>query len=107
MKFVSSFCNTTKMQRIIGIVEGLRLPARHCFAQALAGGRSSKRLTVYVIRNRQRNPMTLDGTNIALPQSMEYDFSSLARPRPMPKAMADGVRSSPLRRMDRFEAKLR
>ena len=74
----------TKVQRIIGIVERLRLPARHCFAQALAGGRSpgpvlaytlgsliqdhsaragSKRLTVNVIRNQQRNRITLDETN--------------------------------------------
>jgi len=50
------FCNITQVQRIIGIVERLRLPARHCFAQALAGGRSSKRLTVNVIG-------TLDETN--------------------------------------------
>jgi len=81
---MSGFCNATKAQRIIGIVERLRLPARHCFAQALAGGRSpgpvlaytlgtliedhsaragSKRLTVNVIRNQQRNPITLDETN--------------------------------------------
>ncbi|MBW1714941.1 MAG: hypothetical protein JRJ77_03820 [Deltaproteobacteria bacterium] len=50
--------------------------------------------------------MTLDETNIASPQIMEFDFSPLARPRPMPKAMADGVRSSLLRRVDRFEAEL-
>ena len=59
-----SFCNTTKAQRIIGIVERLRL-------------RSSKRLTVNVIRNQQRNRITLDETNIASPQIMEYDFSQL------------------------------
>ena len=88
----------TKVQRIIGIVERLRLPARHCFAQALAGGRSpgpvlayrlssfiqdhsaragSKRLTIDVIRNQQRNRMTLDETNIASPQIIEFDFSPL------------------------------
>jgi hypothetical protein len=96
----------TKVQRIIGIVERLRLPARHCFAQALAGGRSpgpvlayglssliqdhsaragSKRLTINVIRNQspislagqQRNRMTLDETNIASPQIIEFDFSRL------------------------------
>jgi len=88
----------TKVQRIIGIVERLRLPARHCFAQALAGGRSpgpvlayglssliqdhsaragSKRLTINVIRNQQRNHMTLDETNIASPQIIEFDFSRL------------------------------
>jgi len=44
------FCNTTKVQRIIGIVERLRL-------------RSSKRLTVNVIRNQQRNRITSDETN--------------------------------------------
>jgi len=58
------FCNTTKLQTIIGIVERLRL-------------RSSKRLTVNVIRNQQRNRTTLDETNIALPQKMEYGFSPL------------------------------
>jgi len=108
------FCNSTKAQRIIGIVVRLRLPARHCFAQALAGGRSSKRLTVNVIRsqpaislaNQQRNRITLDETNIASPQIMECDFSQLARPRPTPQAMADGVRSGLLRRVDRFEAEL-
>jgi len=55
---MSSFCNITKAQRIIGIVKRLRL-------------RSSKRLTVNVIRNQpairlagqQRNPITLDETN--------------------------------------------
>jgi len=65
-------CNMTKVQRIIGIVERLRL-------------RSSRRLTVNVIRNQpaislagqQRNRITLDETNIALPQEMEYDFSPL------------------------------
>ena len=61
---MSSFCNTTKVQRIIGIVERLRL-------------RSSKRLTVNVIRNQQRNRITLDETNIASSQLMEYDFSPL------------------------------
>ncbi len=69
---MSSFCNTTKVQRIIGIVKRLRL-------------RSSKRLTVNVIRNQpaislagqQRNRMTLDETNIASSQLMEYDFSPL------------------------------
>jgi len=59
-----SFCNTTKAQRIIGMVERLRL-------------RSSKRLTVNVIRNQQRNRITLDETNIASSQLMEYDFSPL------------------------------
>ena len=61
---MSSFCNTTKVQRIIGIVERLRL-------------RSSKRLTVNVIRNQQRNRITLDETNIASSQLMEYHFSPL------------------------------
>jgi len=61
---MSSFYNTTKAQRIIGIVERLRL-------------RSSNRLTVNVIRNQQRNRITLDETNIALSQLMEYDFSPL------------------------------
>ena len=61
---MSSFCNITKVQRIIGIVERLRL-------------RSSKRLTVNVIRNQQRNRITLDETNIASPQIMEYVFSLL------------------------------
>jgi hypothetical protein len=93
------FCNTTKAQRIIGIVKRLRLPARHCFAQALAGGRSpgpvltfrlssliqdhsaragSNRLTVNVIRNQlaislagqQRNRITSGETNIASSQAM-------------------------------------
>ena len=67
---ISSFCNTTKVQSIIGIVEGLRL-------------RSWKRLTVNVIRNQpaislagqQRNRITLDETNIASAQIMEYDLS--------------------------------
>ncbi len=66
------FCNITKAQRIIGIVERLGL-------------RSSKRLTVNVIRNQpaislagqQRNRITLDETNIASSQLMEYDFSPL------------------------------
>jgi len=61
---MSSFYNTTKVQRIIGIVKRLRL-------------RSSKRLTVNVIRNQQRNRMTLDETNIASSQLMEYGFSPL------------------------------
>jgi len=39
--------------------------------------RSSKRLTVNVIRNQQRNRITLDETNIASSQLMEYDFSPL------------------------------
>jgi len=59
-----SFCNITKVQRIIGIVERLRL-------------RSSKRFTVNVIRNQQRNRITLDETNIASSQIMEYVFSLL------------------------------
>ncbi len=49
---------------IFGYVKGLRL-------------RSSKRLTVNVIRNQQRNRITLDETNIASSQLMEYDFSPL------------------------------
>ena len=69
---MSSFSNTTKAQRIIGIVKRLRL-------------RSSKRLTVNVIRNQpaislagqQRNRITLDETNIASSQLMQYDFSPL------------------------------
>ena len=61
---MSSFYNAIKTQRIIGIVERLRL-------------RNSKRLTVNVIRNQQRNRITLDETNIASPQIMEYDFSQL------------------------------
>ena len=61
---MSSFSNTTEAQRIIGIVKRLRL-------------RSSKRLTVNVIRNQQRNRITLDETNIASSQLMEYDFSRL------------------------------
>ena len=61
---MSSFYNAIKTQRIIGIVERLRL-------------RNSKRLTVNVIRNQQRNRITLDETNIASPQIMEYYFSPL------------------------------
>jgi len=38
---------------------------------------------------------------------MAIPGESLAHPRPTPKAMAEGVRSGLLRRMDRFEAKLR
>jgi hypothetical protein len=60
------------VQRIIGIVERLRL-------------RSSKRLTVNVIRNQpaislagqQRSRITLDKTNIASSQLVEYHFSPL------------------------------
>jgi hypothetical protein len=54
LTFMSNFNNSTKVQRIIGIMERLRLPARHCYAQALAGGRSSNRLTVNVMRNQHR-----------------------------------------------------
>jgi len=61
---MSSFYNSTKVPRIIGIVERLRL-------------RSSNRLTVNVIRNQQRNRRTSNETNIASPQSMEYDSSPL------------------------------
>ena len=118
---MSSFFNTTKAQRMIGIVERLRLPARHCFAQALAGGRSpgpvlayrvssliqdhsaragSKRVTVNVIRNqpaislagKQRNRITLDETNIASSQLMEYDFSPLVG-LPVPGRYGPGRRS--------------
>ena len=72
LKIYVKFLNATKVKKIIGIVERLRLrlPARHCFAQALAGGRSSNRLTVNVIRNQQRNRRTLDATNIPSPQAM-------------------------------------
>jgi len=99
LKIYVEFLNATKVKKIIGIAKRLRLPARHCFAQALAGGRSpgpdlayglssliqnhsaragSKRLTVNVIRNQpaislagqQRNRRTLDETNIASPQAM-------------------------------------
>jgi len=69
---MSSFCNTNKAQKIIGIVKRLRLHI-------------SKRLTVNVIRNQpaislagqQRNRITLDETNIAWSQLMEYHFSPL------------------------------
>jgi hypothetical protein len=61
---MSSFYNATKVQRIIRIVERLRV-------------RSSNRLTVNVIRNQQRNRRTLDETNIASPQAMGYDSPQL------------------------------
>jgi hypothetical protein len=56
------------VQRIIGIVERLRL-------------RTYKRLTVNVIRNQQRNRITLDEINVTSPQIMEYDSSQLVGSR--------------------------
>jgi hypothetical protein len=50
---------------------------------------SSKRSMVNVIRNKQRNPTTLDETNLASPQVIEYVFSQLARPPEWP-ATEDG-----------------
>ena len=72
LKIYVEFLNATKVKKIIGIAKRLRL-------------RSSKRLTVNVIRNQpaislagqQRNRITLDETNIASSQLMEYDFSPL------------------------------
>jgi hypothetical protein len=119
---MSSFSNTTKAQRIIGIVKRLRLPARHDFTQALAGGRSpgpvlayrlsslienhsaragSKRLTVNAIQNQpaislagqQRNRITIDETNIASSQLMEYDFSPLVG-LPVPGRYGPGRQAS-------------
>ena len=57
LKIYVEFLNATKVKKIIGIVERLRL-------------RSSNRLTVNVIRNQQRNRRTLDATNIPSPQAM-------------------------------------
>ena len=54
---MSSFSSSTIVQRIIVIVERLRL-------------RSLNRLTFNVIRNQQRNRKTLDETNIASLQVM-------------------------------------
>ena len=51
------FLNATKVKKIIGIVERLRL-------------RSSNRLTVNVIRNQQRDRRTSDVTYIPSPQAM-------------------------------------
>ncbi len=64
-KIYVKFLNATKVKKIIGIVERLRL-------------RSSNRLTVNVIRNQpaislagqQRNRGTIDATNIPSPQAM-------------------------------------
>jgi hypothetical protein len=69
---MSGFCNCLKGQRILEIVERLRLG-------------SSKRLTVNVIRNQpaiglagqQRNRTTLDETNLASPRVMEYVSSQV------------------------------
>jgi len=55
------FVKATKVKKIIGIVERLRL-------------RSSNRLTVNDIRNQQRNRGTLDETNIPSPQAMYMIF---------------------------------
>ena len=59
---MSSVYNATKVQKVIGIVERLRL-------------RSSNRLTVNVIRNQSRlrrdNRETLNETNITSAQPME------------------------------------
>ena len=68
LKMCVKFSNITNAQRILGIVERLRLG-------------SSKRLTVNVIRNQQRNRTTLDETNLASCLVMEYFFSLFARPR--------------------------
>jgi len=57
LKIYVKFLNATKVKKIIGIVERLRL-------------RSSNRLPVNVIRNQQRNRRTLDATNIPSPQAM-------------------------------------
>jgi hypothetical protein len=57
------FCNTTKVQRITGIAKGLQLG-------------NSKRLTVNLIQNQQRNRIALDETSIASPHVMAYDFST-------------------------------
>jgi enamine deaminase RidA (YjgF/YER057c/UK114 family) len=65
LKIYVKFSNAAKVLKIIGIVERLRL-------------RSSNRLTVNVIRNQQRNRRTLDETNIASSQAMEYDSSPFA-----------------------------
>ena len=83
---MSSFSSGPTLQRIIVIVERLLLPARHCFAQPLAGGRSSNRLTFNVIRNQpaislagqQRKRKTLDETNIASPQAMHHYFPPIS-----------------------------
>ena len=61
------FSNSTNAQGILGIVERLRLG-------------SSKRLTVNVMRNQQRNRTTLDETNLASRLVMEYVFSQFACP---------------------------
>ena len=81
--------NSTKAKRILGIVERLRLrspgPVLAYRFSSLVQHHSAragwKRVTVNVIRNQRRNRITLDETNLALPQIMEYDFSQLVRLR--------------------------
>jgi len=75
---VSSSSNSTTAQEMLGAVERLQL-------------RSSKRSTVNVIRNQQRNRTTLDETNLASPQVIEYVFSQLARPPEWPATEGGSV----------------
>ena len=62
---MASHCNCITAQGILGIVERLRL-------------RNSKRLTVNVIRNQQRNRTTFAETDLAGPQGMGYVLCLLA-----------------------------
>jgi len=108
---MSSFYNITKVQRIIGIVDRLRLRSPGpvlayrlgSLIQNHSARAGSKRSTVNVIRNQpaislagqQRNRMTLDETNIASSQSMEYDFSPLVGLR---QSFASSIRKSSKRK---------
>ena len=56
---MSSYHESRRAQGILAIVERLRL-------------RSSKRVTVNVVRNQQRNLKTLDETKQALPEGHEH-----------------------------------
>jgi hypothetical protein len=98
---VSRFCNTGKVQRVLGIVERLRL-------------RREKRLTVNAIRNQpamsladqQRNRITQDETNIASPHIMEYDFSQLVSLRRSFASVFCINRVSPILGIPRFQGVL-
>jgi hypothetical protein len=101
---VSSSFNSTTAQEILGTVERLRLRSPgpvlayrfSSLVQDHSARAGSKRSTVNVIRNQpaivlagkpaisladqQRNPTTLDQTNLASLRVMKYVFSQLARP---------------------------
>ena len=55
LKIYVEFLNATKVKKIIGIAKRLRLPARHCFAQALAGGRSPGPVLAYGLSSLIQN----------------------------------------------------